>query len=74
MSEFVHDVIPDAVEIKRYSRGVAVGSPNSVRVYRCSPDRVMLQIRGDKSFASVSLPFDAASEIAAALLNRGRAK
>lgn len=43
------------------------GHPNTVRVYRYSPHRVMLQIRGTKQYASVRLPFEVAQAIADAL-------
>lgn len=72
MSEHIFKVIPAAVGIDRY-RQPRDGSPKiigdtMVRCYRYSPDRVMLQIRGEKSYASVSLPFDVAKKVAAALV------
>lgn len=55
-------------EIRQYGRGSTPEWTNAVRVCRHSPDRVMLQIRGERSFATVTLPFDVAEAIAKALV------
>jgi hypothetical protein len=52
--------------VVRWSNG-PLDSPNSVRVYRESPESVMLQFRMTKEYAGVSLSFDEAREIAARL-------
>ena len=42
--------------------------PNSVRVYRSSPESVALQLRRDTEYCHVELSFKEAQQIAAALL------
>lgn len=41
-----------------------LSSPNSVRVYRYSPEGVMLQLRRTTDYVSVSLSFDEAKQLA----------
>lgn len=43
-------------------------SPNSVRVYRASPEDVMLQMRRVKDYIGIALTFDEARELAAMLI------
>lgn len=45
-----------------------LSSPNSVRVYRNSPEDVMLQLRRTMDYASVTLSFNEARQLAAMLL------
>ena len=46
-----------------------LSAPNSVRAFRASPEDVVLQIRREKDYVSVSLTFEEARQIAEALLS-----
>lgn len=55
-------------ETRNMHKDVKPETRRMVRVYRCSPESVALQIRGDKRYSHVALTFDEAREIAAALM------
>lgn len=61
------------VEVKNYTRGVPVGSPNSVRCYINSPETILLQLRGKTRYASCNLTPAQAKELAANLLAQAEA-
>ena len=46
----------------------ALSSPNTVRVWRNSPEDVMLQLRRTKDYISIALTFEEARQIAAMLV------
>lgn len=45
-----------------------LSSPNSVRIYRNSPEDVMLQMRRTKDYIGIALTFVEAREVAARLI------
>jgi hypothetical protein len=51
-----------------YRKPEIMPSPNSVRVFRTSPEHVELQIRGENKHLTASLPFDVAKQVAKALV------
>jgi hypothetical protein len=66
MAEQINNLRPEQITIKRTREPITY--QNSVRVYRSSPERVTLQIRGENTWATASLPFLDARAIAAALV------
>jgi hypothetical protein len=62
-------LISAALTVQNYNKAIPDDTKNKVRVFRSSPDRVSLQIRGASRFATASIPFDQIPGVAMALLD-----
>lgn len=67
MTEHLFELNSAQIRVGQYMRGGDPQGLDAVRVYRSSPDRVTLQIRGRKQYANSSLSSDEARKVATAL-------
>jgi len=63
------EVIATRSQPRRSIVGADMNAQNSVRVYRQSPEDVLLQIRRTRDYTSVSLTFDEAWDLVDALID-----
>jgi hypothetical protein len=67
MTDHLFELADLQVSYGRYLRGGEPSHTHHVRCYRSSPDRVSLQIRTAKGYATANLPFEVALALANAL-------